>query len=72
MMSCIAKLFNRMLLNRIQDSIKKFLQKNQNGFSKSRSTLENIRALRRLMEVISAKKTSYAPFLLTSHRRLTP
>jgi len=50
LMSCIAKLFNHMLLNRIRDPIEKLLRPNQNGFLNGRSTLEPILALRRLIE----------------------
>ena len=56
LMSCSAKLYNRMLLSRIRDPIEAILRGNQNGFRKSRSTLEPILALRRLIEGISAKK----------------
>jgi hypothetical protein len=55
-MSCAAKLFNRILLNRIKGPIEKLLRPNQNGFRQGRSTLEPILAIRRLIEALSAKR----------------
>ena len=55
-MSCAAKLFNRVLLNRIKGPIEKLLRPNQNGFRQGRSTLEPILAIRRLIEALSAKR----------------
>ena len=56
LMSCAAKLFNRVLLNRIKDPIERLLRPNQNGFRQGRSTLEPILAIRRLIEALSAKR----------------
>src|SRR6188508_2060418 len=56
LMSCAAKLFNRVLLNRIKGPIEKLLRPNQNGFHQGRSTLEPILAIRRLIEALSAKR----------------
>jgi len=56
LMSCAAKLFNRILLNRIREPVEKLLRTNQNGFRQHRSTLEPILTLRRLIEETSAKK----------------
>ena len=55
-MSCVAKLYNRMLLNRIRDPIESVLRTNQNGFRPSRSTVELILAVRRIVDTISTKK----------------
>ena len=56
LMSCTAKLFNRILLNRIREPVERLLRSNQSGFRKSRSTMEPILTLRRVIEEISAKK----------------
>ena len=56
LMSCAAKLFNRVILNRIKKPVDKLLRNNQNGFREGRSTLEPILVLRRLVEAISVKK----------------
>ena len=45
-----AKLYNSMLLNRIQPKIEEVLRKNQNGFRKSRSTTGQIPTVRRILE----------------------
>ena len=56
LLSCAAKLFNRILLNWIREPVEKLLRTNQNGFRRHRSTLEPILTLRRLIEETSAKK----------------
>ena len=56
LMSCTAKLFNCVILSRIRNPVEKLLRPNQNGFRPSRSTLEPILAIRRLIEKVSAKK----------------
>ena len=56
LMSCAAKLFNRVLLNRIRGPVEKLLRPNQNGFRQGRSTLEPILAIRRLIEGLSSKR----------------
>ena len=45
-----AKIYNKLLLNRISPSIETLLRKNQNGFRKGRSTLPQILAIRRILE----------------------
>jgi hypothetical protein len=51
--SLIAKLYNRMLLNRIRPALDPFLRFNQNGFrQKKRTTVGQILVLRRLIEGI--------------------
>ena len=49
-MPIAAKLYNKMLLNRIVPHIEPLLRKNQNGFRRGRSTLSQILCLRRLIE----------------------
>ena len=50
----IAKIINKMLLNRIQPYIDPLLRPNQNGFKSGRSTMAHILALRRLIEGIKS------------------
>ena len=53
--SIAAKVYNKMLLHRIQPHIDPILSWTQAGFRKSRSTLSNILALRRIIEGIRLK-----------------
>ena len=53
--SIAAKIYNSLLLNRIQPEIEKVLRKNQNGFRKNRSTVGQILTVRRLIEGVRAK-----------------
>ena len=50
-----AKIYNAMLLNRIQPEIEKVLRRNQNGFRKERSTTGQILTVRRILEGVRAK-----------------
>ena len=50
-----AKVYNSMLLNRIQPTMEKILRKNQNGFRKGRSTVGQILTVRRIIEGVRAK-----------------
>ena len=50
-----AKIYNTLLLNRIQPELEKILRKNQNGFRKNRSTVGQILTVRRIIEGIRAK-----------------
>lgn len=50
LMSVTAKLFNRILLNRIRPILEPLLRINQNGFRPGRSTLQQVLSLRRLIE----------------------
>ena len=50
----IAKIINKMLLNRIQPYIDPLLRPNQNGFRSGRSTMAHILTLRRLIEGIKS------------------
>lgn len=45
-----AKIYNKLLLNRIRPHVDPILRKNQNGFRSGRSTLTQILALRRILE----------------------
>ena len=55
-----AKLYNKMLLNRIQPHIDPLLSWTQAGFRKNRSTLSNILALRRIIEGLKDKNLPLA------------
>ena len=48
----IAKIYNRMILNRIRSAIDPGLRTNQNGFREGRSTVTQILALRRIIEEV--------------------
>ena len=50
----IAKLYNRLILNRIRSVIDPKLQYNQNGFRPKRTTVAQVLALRRIIEGVKA------------------
>ena len=50
LMSIAAKVYNRVLLNRIRDPIDKLLRSNQAGFRKGRGCTQQIHILRRIIE----------------------
>ena len=52
----IAKLVNKMVLNRIQPKMDEHLRPNQNGFRPGRTTTAHILALRRLIEGVKSRK----------------
>ena len=59
-----AKIYNRMILNRIRPVIDKLLRSGQNGFRQSRSTAAHILALRRIAEeVLNHKKEAVMVFI---------
>ena len=60
LMSIAAKLYNKMLLNRIVPYVEPLLRKNQNGFRRGRSTLSQILCLRRLIEESHASNRDLA------------
>ena len=52
-LTCItAKIYNRMMLNRIRSAIDPHLRENQNGFRERRTTTAQILALRRIIEEV--------------------
>ena len=55
LISTVAKLINKMILNRIQPKIDKHLRPNQNGFRPGRRTTSHILALRRLIEGVKSR-----------------
>ena len=62
-LSCvIAKIYNRLILNRIRKAIDPLLRNNQNGFRAGRNTVSQILALRRIIE---EAKSKYLPAILT-------
>ena len=48
--SLAAKIYNRLILNRLLPKIDPLLRKNQNGFRKGRSTISQVLCLRRIIE----------------------
>ena len=50
LMPIAAKIYNKLLLNRIAPVLDPLLRKNQNGFRKGRSTLSQILSIRRILE----------------------
>ena len=50
----IAKMYNRMILNRIRSALDVKLRRNQNGFRTKRTTVAQILALRRVLEGVRA------------------
>ena len=53
--SIVAKILNRMILNRIRPEVEKILRINQNGFRPGRSTTSHILTLRRIIEGVKAR-----------------
>ena len=53
LMPIAAKIYNKLLLNRLLPKVEPLLRKNQNGFRAGRSTLSQILALRRIIEEIT-------------------
>ena len=51
-MSIAAKMYNRLLLNRIRDQIDPLLRSNQAGFRNGRGCVEQIHILRRIIESV--------------------
>ena len=60
--SIVAKIFNKMILNRIRPELDVHLRSNQNGFREGRTTVSHILALRRLIEGI---KLNNLPAIIT-------
>ena len=50
LMSCAAKIFNKVLLHRVQPVLEPYLRSEQNGFRQHRGTCHQILALRRVIE----------------------
>ena len=55
LISTVAKLINKMVLNRIQPKMDRHLRPNQNGFRPGRRTTSHILALRRLIEGVKSR-----------------
>lgn len=53
--SIAAKVYNKLILQRVRPHIDPLLRKNQNGFREGRSTVSQILALRRIIEGIKSK-----------------
>ena len=59
-MAIAAKLYNKMILNRLVPFVGPLLLKNQNGFRRGRTTLSQILCLRRLLEEAQAANRDLA------------
>ena len=59
-MAISAKIYNKLLLNRLIPFVGPILRKNQNGFRHARSTLSQILCLRRLIEESNLSKLDLA------------
>jgi hypothetical protein len=62
LMSTMAKLYNRVLLNRIRPTMDKILRNTQAGFRPGRSTINQIHSLRRILEAAEEKQL---PLIIT-------
>lgn len=62
--SIVAKLVNKMILNRVQPVLDPLLRPNQNGFRPGRSTTAHILALRRIIEGVKRKDLKAALLFL--------
>ena len=60
LMPIAAKIYNKMILNRLVPFVEPLLRNNQNGFRKGRSTLSQILSLRRVIEESDAAKKDLA------------
>ena len=60
LMPIAAKIYNKLILNRLVPFVEPLLRNNQNGFRRGRSTLSQILCLRRLIEESKACKTDLA------------
>ena len=69
LMSIVGKLYNKLLLTRIQPYISKLLRGNQNGFRGNRGTSELILALRRLLEILSKKNSNGGVFTFIDFKK---
>ena len=58
----MAKIYNRLILNRIRSVIDPRLRKNQNGFCPNRNTVSHILTLRRVIEGV---KANHLPAVIT-------
>jgi hypothetical protein len=57
-MSVCAKLYNKLLLERLRDKLDAKLRYNQNGFRSLRSTAQHVLSLRRLFEEVKDSSTA--------------
>ena len=70
LMSIAAKVYNKILLNRIRSHIDPILRKNQAGFRKGRSCAQQTHILRRIMEGFQSKQLPLCVTLQISKRPL--
>ena len=62
LMSIVAKIYNKMILNRIYDKLNPLLRINQAGFRKNMSTIDQIHIIRRIIE---GAKEKNLPLIIT-------
>ena len=70
-MSCAAKLFNRLLLKRLQSVLEPFLRPGQNGFRPHRGTVAQILALRRLIDEARTRQSNLFIYFIDFKRHST-
>ena len=60
LMSAIAKIYNKMLLNRIYVEVNKTINHNQAGFRRKRTTIEQVHVVRRIIEDANLNDKKYS------------
>ena len=68
MLSCAAKLFNRLLLKRLLSVIDPFLRPEQNGFRPRRGTVTQILSLRRIIEETKIRQADLVCVFVDFHK----
>ena len=68
MLSCAAKLFNKLLLSRLLPVIDPFLRSEQNGFRPHRSTVTQILSLRRIIEEAKIRQANLVCVFVDFHK----
>ena len=68
MLSCAAKLYNRLLLNRLLSVIDPFLRHEQNGFRPRRGTVTQILSLRRIIEESKIRQANLVCVFVDFHK----
>ena len=63
------KIYNSMLLNRIQPEVEKVLRRNQNSFRKNRSTVGQILTVRRIIKGVKANNLEAIILFIDFYKR---
>jgi len=69
LMSIVGKLYNKLLLARVQPLVSTLLRGNQNGFRGNRGTSELILAMRRLLEILTKKNSTGGIFTFIDFKK---